>query len=405
MAGEGELGFRDILRIPEVRASMLGTFVIMVGFGILSPILPLYARSFGVGLDSVGLLIAAFSITRLLIDPFTGAIIDRLGERRAVTLGAVVVGVTTALAAVAPTFTMLVVFRGAGGAGSAVFFTGLLSYMLRVIPTDRIGRVMSVWYGAFNVGIIAGEPLGGLFAAWFGPVSTLWIYAGTCFVSAALFSRRMGGGEWRPSDERRTGLRRLPWRRPFVTVLIANGAYAWMIAGIWSTLIPLFGQDEVGLSTIGIGLGLALASITEFAVLFPAGKATDRIGRKAVIAPGYAAMAVALVLWPFARTPALFMLANGVFGLISGYAGVPQAAMLSDVTEESVRRSAVAVFRFAGDIGFVLGPLVAGASADAFGYGPAFALSALPLLVALGFILSIPETLRRLPRTGEAPGF
>jgi MFS family permease len=402
---EGELGFRDILRIPEVRASMLGTFVIMVGFGILSPILPLYARSFGVGLDSVGLLIAAFSITRLLIDPFTGAIIDRLGERRAVTLGAVVVGVTTALAAVAPTFTMLVVFRGAGGAGSAVFFTGLLSYMLRVIPTDRIGRVMSVWYGAFNVGIIAGEPLGGLFAAWFGSVSTLWIYAGTCFVSAVLFSRRMGDGERRPSDERRTGLRRLPWRRPFVTVLIANGAYAWMIAGIWSTLIPLFGQDEVGLSTIGIGLGLALASVTEFAVLFPAGKATDRIGRKAVIAPGYAAMAVALVLWPFARTPALFMLANGVFGLISGYAGVPQAAMLSDVTDESVRRSAVAVFRFVGDIGFVLGPLVAGASADAFGYGPAFALSALPLLVALGFILSIPETLRRLPRTGEAPGF
>ncbi len=405
MSREGELGIREILRLPEVRTSIAGTFIIMVGFGILSPILPLYARSFGVGLDSVGVLIAAFSITRLAVDPFTGAIIGRLGERRAVTLGAIVVGVTTALAAVAPTFTLLVVFRGAGGAGSAIFFTGLLSYMLRTVPGDRIGRVMSVWYASFNVGIIAGEPLGGIFAHWLGPVSTLWIYAATCFMSAGVFARTMRGPETGPRLERTAGLRRLPWRRPFVAVLLANGAYAWIIAGVYSTLIPLFGNEEVGLTELGVGLGLAAASITEFAILFPAGKATDRIGRKAVLVPGYAAMALALVLWPLATTPALFFLASGVFGVVSGYAGVPQAPMLSDVTDEEVRGTAVAVFRFSGDLGFVLGPLVAGASADAFGYGAAFALAAIPLVLAMLFVLTVPETLRKLPRTGEAPGF
>jgi ACDE family multidrug resistance protein len=405
VSAEGELKLRDILRIPEVRTSIAGTFIIMVGFGILSPILPLYARSFGVGLDSVGVLVAAFSVTRLAIDPFTGAIIRRLGERRAVVLGAIVVGLTTALAAVAPTFTLLVLFRGAGGAGSAIFFTGLLSYMLRTIPGDRIGRVMSVWYASFNVGIIAGQPLGGVFADALGAVSTLWIYAATCFVSAAVFARTMRGTGSDPRQERSTGLRRLPWRRPFLAVLLANGAYAWMIAGVYSTLIPLFGDERVGLSELGIGMGLAAASITEFAVLFPAGKATDRIGRKAVLVPGYAAMALALVLWPLATTPALFFLANGIFGLISGYAGVPQAPMLSDVTEDEMRGTAVAVFRFFGDLGFVLGPLVAGASADAFGYGAAFSLSSIPLVLAMLFVLTVPETLRKLPRTGEAPGF
>lgn len=405
MSAEGELKLRDILRIPEVRTSIAGTFIIMVGFGILSPILPLYARSFGVGLDSVGVLVASFSVTRLAIDPFTGVVIRRLGERRAVVLGAIIVGATTALAAVAPTFTLLVVFRGAGGAGSAIFFTGLLSYMLRTIPGDRIGRVMSVWYASFNVGIIAGQPLGGVFADRLGAVSTLWIYAATCFVSAAVFARTMRGTGSEPRQERSIGLRRLPWRRPFLAVLLANGAYAWMIAGIYSTLIPLFGDERVGLSELGIGIGLAAASITEFAVLFPAGKATDRIGRKAVLVPGYAAMALALILWPLATTPALFFLANGIFGLISGYAGVPQAPMLSDVTEDEMRGTAVAVFRFFGDLGFVLGPLVAGASADAFGYGAAFSLSAIPLVLAMLFVLTVPETLRKLPRTGEAPGF
>jgi predicted MFS family arabinose efflux permease len=401
----GELRYRAILRIPEVRAAVVGTFVIMMGFGIVSPILPLYARSFGVSLDAVGVLIAAFSLTRLVMDPFTGVIIDRLGERAAVVVGAVVVGATTALAAVAPTFPLLVVFRGAGGAGSAVFFAGMLSFVLRTVPGDRVGRVTSVWYASFNVGIIAGQPFGGVLADWLGPASTLWAYAGTCFVAAVVFSRTIPPV---PPDERPkarpAGLRHLKFDRPFVAVLLANGAYAWMIAGVYSTLIPLFGHELVGLSAVGIGIGLAIASVTEFAVLFPAGAATDRIGRKAVIVPSYALLAASLVLFPFASTPVRYMVGLGIFGLITGYSGVPQAAMLSDLTTEDTQRSAVAAFRFVGDLGFVLGPLVAGASANRLGYGPAFAIAALPVVVALALLLSIPETLRTLPKTGDAPG-
>jgi predicted MFS family arabinose efflux permease len=342
----------------------------MMGFGIVSPILPLYARSFGVSLDAVGLLIAAFSVTRLAVDPFTGLIIDRLGERAAVVVGAMVVGATTALAAVAPTFPLLVVFRGAGGAGSAVFFAGLLSFLLRAVPGDRVGRVMSVWYASFNVGIIAGEPFGGVLADWLDPASTLWVYAGACFVAAAVFSRTIPDvrRDERPKA-RPGGLRHLRFDRPFVAVLLANGAYAWMIAGVYSTLIPLFGHEIVRLSPVGIGIGLAIASVTEFAVLFPAGAATDRIGRKAVIVPSYVLLAASLVLWPLASTPAGYMVGLGIFGLITGYSGVPQAAMLSDLTTEDTQRSAVAAFRFVGDLGFVLGPLVAASRRTSWGTG------------------------------------
>ncbi|MFB3737824.1 MAG: MFS transporter [Candidatus Velamenicoccus archaeovorus] len=405
MSEAGELGVRDVLRIPEIRAAMLGTFIIMLGFGIVSPILPLYARTFGVSLDAVGVLIAAFSFARLALDPFTGALTDRLGERGAVVVGAVIVGVSSGLAAIAPTFTLLVVFRGAGGAGSAIFFAGIMSYLLRTIPAERLGRVMGVWYASFNVGIIAGEPLGGLFAHWLGPVSTLWVYGVTCFVSAAVFSRTIHPPPHASDGPMRsTGIRHLRWDRPFVTVLAANGAYAWVVAGVYSTLLPVFARDEAGLSFLGIGVGLAVASLTEFAVLFPAGKATDRIGRRAVLVPSYAAIAVSLLLWPLAATPALFMVGSGLFGILTGYGGVPQAPMLSDLTTEQTQRTAVAVYRFVGDLGFVLGPLVAGWSAGLWGYAVAFPLSAVPVVIALGLLLSIGETLRPLPRTGEAAG-
>jgi MFS family permease len=63
------LGFPDIVEIPKIRAATLGTFVIMLGFGILSPVLPKYARSFGVGYDGVWILVAAFSLTRFGLRP------------------------------------------------------------------------------------------------------------------------------------------------------------------------------------------------------------------------------------------------------------------------------------------------------------------------------------------------
>ena len=80
-------------------------------------------------------------------------------------------------------------FRALGGIGSALFFAALLSFLLRSIPSGELGRVMSVYYASFNIGFIAGGPLGGLIAKWFGLASPLYIYAGACFVAALLFWR------------------------------------------------------------------------------------------------------------------------------------------------------------------------------------------------------------------------
>ncbi len=395
---EGEPGFRDVLRMPEVRAAMAGTFVIMLGFGILSPVLPSYARSFGVGYDAVGLLISAFSFARLLSDPFVGRFIDRHGERAMTTLGAVAVGISSIAAGLAPNFPLLVLFRSVGGVGSALFFAALLSFLLRTIPPERSGRVMSVYYGSFNVGFIAGGPLGGLVAHWFGLASPLHVYGIACFVSAWLFWRTIHDPIRTAEEVRRGGFRRLPWSRPFVTVLVTNGAYAWMIAAVFTTLVPLFGVDEVGLTLGGVGIGLAIATGTELVSLFPAGKATDRRGRRAVLAPSLAALAVMTAILGVATTPAMFFVALGLLGVASGYAGVPPAPMLSDVTPEELKGTAVAAFRFVGDLGFVLGPLVAGWVANGYGFAASFAVNAVPSLIALALVLSIRETMSTLPK-------
>src|SRR6266487_7138139 len=78
---------RIILSDPAIRVVMLITFVIMLGFGIIAPILPLFARSFGVGYGAAGLLISSFAFARLIFDLVAGPIVDRYGERLAATGG------------------------------------------------------------------------------------------------------------------------------------------------------------------------------------------------------------------------------------------------------------------------------------------------------------------------------
>src|SRR6266498_1850652 len=190
-AGSGKGSFRLIVSDPAVRVVVLIVFVIMLGFGIIAPILPLYARSFGVSYNAASLLISAFAFMRLVSDPVVGPIVDRYGESLCAMTGVLAVGVSAVLAGLASNFPLVVIFRAAGGAGSSLLFAALYSYLLKVVPSHRMGRTMSIFYGALNVGIIAGGPLGGLVAHAWGLASPLFVYSGMCLLCGLLYMRFM----------------------------------------------------------------------------------------------------------------------------------------------------------------------------------------------------------------------
>lgn len=396
---------------------ILVVFVIMTGFGIVAPTLPLYARSFGVGYDAVGLLVSSFAFTRLLFDLVGGAIIDRFGERKSAATGIVVVGISSVLTGLAPTFPLAVGFRAAGGGGSAVLFAALYSYLLKVVPKERMGRTLSVFYGSFNVGIVAGGPIGGLIAQAFGLASPLFVYGGVLFVAGWLYLRfvhdpepaRSGTVENPVSENRggvlhgaRSQIAGLVSNRSFLVVIFANFAYLWMVAAVYDTLVPLFGSEGLGMSTVAIGAVFAVALAGEFAVLYHAGSLADRLGRKKVLVPAMAGLALATVILGWAGTVLWYAVLIAVLGVASGYAGVPPGAMLSDIVPDRGTGSAVGLFRFAGDLGFLVGPLVAGLATEGLGFRGAFAVVAVPSLVCALLLTRTRETLR--PVTPPMPG-
>lgn len=415
--------FRDVTADPAVRASFLVTFLIMLGFGLIVPVLPLYARSFGVSHAQVGLLLTSFAVMRLVFDLVGGPLVDRWGERRTATAGAVIVGVSSALAAVAPSFLFLVVFRALGGAGSSILFAALMSFLVHSVPPGRMARSMTLFYSSFLLGTVAGPPIGGIIAQVLGLAAPLWFYAGACFLSGAMMLRFLSDrrreaeaappataplvlAEMEADAPVRTAwarVRRLLRDRAFVVALAANAVFFWVMGSVRMTLGPLLAKEQIGLTEGGVGAVIGAAAVTQFAVMWKAGAAADRRGRRSVLLPGLAGLflMVAPMGWS-GNAVALAALMAGL-GVATGLASVAPAAIVADVAPRGRSGSAVGAYRFAGDVGFVLGPAVSGLVADAFGFPAAFLAAAAPVLVVLPLAMGMPETLGR-QRAGRSAG-
>lgn len=387
----------------------------MVGLGLVLPVLPLFARSFGVGYAAAGMFVSSIGITRLAFDLIGGSIVDRIGERKSGAIGLVVLAVCSLATALAPTFAIAVIFWGIGGAGSSILFAAQYSYLLKVAPKSSVARTLGVYYGAFNLGIVGGGVVGGIIADNFGLASPLIFYSGILTFAALLYLKFIvdPGARARSDaapDEAGDGstfqrgmfgrLGELFRTGGFITAIVLNFAYMWFVAAVFDTLVPLYSQESLGMSPSGVGVMFAIALATEFVVLYPAGVLADRRGRKFVLIPAFAALAAVTILLGTAGTIVLFALGMGLLGIASGFAGVPPAAVLSDVVPESSSGLGVGAYRFAGDLAFVFGPVLTGATIAGLGFQAAFVLAAVPLTLALVVVVRTPETMAR-PETSS----
>jgi MFS transporter, DHA1 family, multidrug resistance protein len=406
---------KSILTDPLVGPIIAIVLVLLAGFGLVFPILPLFARSFGVGNDGAGLLIATFGFARLFGDLIGGSIVDRKGERWTAVIGMVFLALCSTATGAAPNFVAAVVLWGLAGVGSAIVFASLFSYILKAAPSDRMARTLSFFYGAFNVGVIAGGAAGGFIADAFGLDAPLYAYSAILIVGIAVYMRfvprlpRLPSNDVaaavaapetatfeapRPSGRVVRDLLRVPG---FLTTLFLNLTYLWIVAAIFNTLVPLFANDEIGMSATTIGTMFAVGVAAEFLVLFPAGALADRYGRKPVMLPSLAGLVVMIVLLGTATSALMLTLLLALLAVGSGFAGVPPAAMLSDIVPSEQSGRGVGAFRFCGDIGFFLGPLIAGAASKSFGFKTAFAIVAVVPALAVLFTLRTRETHRREP--------
>ena len=149
---------RDVLVLGLI------AFCVAVGFGVLVPVLPVFARGFGVGNTEVGAVISVFALMRLAVSPFCGRLIAWIGERTVLATGIFIVAGSSGLAGAAQTYPQLLALRGVGGIGSAMFTVSAMSLLLGSVAPQMRGRASGFFQGGFLLGGMTGPAIGGLLA-------------------------------------------------------------------------------------------------------------------------------------------------------------------------------------------------------------------------------------------------
>src|SRR4029077_9557937 len=137
-------------------------------------------------------------------------------------------------------------------------------------------------------------------------------------------------------------------------------AYLLMIVSVYDTLMPLFARDHLHMSPTTIGGVFAVALTTELLLMYPAGAAADRVGRRPVGLATFGWLIVIISLIGLTNSRPLFFVVMALVGTATGSSSAVPTAMLGDVAVKASSGTAVAVFRFAGDLGMTVGPLVVG---------------------------------------------
>lgn len=382
----------------EIWVLVTANAVIALGYGVVAPVLPQYARNFGVSIAAATFVITAFALMRLCAAPVSGVLVQKLGERRIYLTGLVIVALSTGACAFAQTYWQLLVFRSLGGLGSAMFTVSSLGLMIRISPAEARGRVAGMFSSAFLVGSVGGPVIGSLTVG-FGLSAPFVIYGVALLIAVAVVFVRLRHSslaapdvQTEPTISLWVALRNSAYR----AALFSNFATGWSAFGLRIALVPLFVVEVLGRGAGMAGLALATFAIGNVSAVIPSGYLSDRIGRRKLLICGLTVSAASTVLVGFTTSLPLFLIAAYVTGAATGMFISPQQAAVADIIGSKARGgTAVATFQMMSDFGAILGSLAVGQIAEHLTFGTAFVISGAILAVAAVWWIFAPETRAR----------
>ncbi|RWZ51568.1 MFS transporter [Labedella phragmitis] len=373
----------------DVRVLGVVAFFVMLGFGVVIPVLPVFVRGFGVGYIEVGAVVSAFAVMRLVAAPIVGRLVDRWGERVVLAVGIAIVAVSSGAVGIATDYPQVLVLRGLGGIGSAMFSVAAMTLIIGVTSPTQRGRAVGFWQGGFLIGGMAGPAVGGLLTT-VSLTAPFFFYAATLAVAGTvgLVLLRGDGRSDETASTTDGGMRSVLRDRRFQVASVANLASGWAAMGVRGALVPVLVVEVLHREPAWTGIAFAIAAVVQTVALGPAGRFVDSVGRRPAIVWAFLVGAVTMMAIPFVAELWMLIALLVVYAVAAAFIGTAPSALMSDAAGGR-RGTPVAVFQASADVGSIVGPLAAGALLDAFSYPAAFASAAVLMLAASVFAATL----------------
>lgn len=400
----------------EVAALSAVAFCVSLGFGIVAPAIPIFAREFGVSMLAASAVISAFALMRFIGAPIAGWLVNRASERLILVTGLLMVAFSTLAAGFAQTYSQLVVLRGAGGIGSAMFTVAATTLLIRVVDDDMRGRASGAFQGGFLIGGIAGPAVGALVLGW-SVRAPFFVYAATLFAAAIVGYVALSKAHLREREEKvskgeadeTTTLKEALRQPAYRAALAVNLVTGFVSFGLRASIIPIFITEGLNRGASLTGYAFLVAALVQGVLLLPAGRMADTDGRRKALLFGTIGLTVGMVALTLTDVASnglgtgsvlatvLLLVSLAIQGAASAFLSSAPSAVVGDIVGGRRGGVVVSAFSMTSDFGSVIGPLVAGLLVGALDFDWAFAAGSALCAVAVILVLLMPETLRRPP--------
>jgi len=363
----------------------LTVFVSLIGFGIIIPLLPFYAQTFGASPTTIGLLFASFSVAQFIAAPVLGELSDRWGRRPILIFSLLGTVVSFALLAMAHSITMLFVARIVDGLSGGNITTAR-AYIADVTPVEDRAKRYGLIGAAFGLGFIFGPALGALFAH-ISYTAPIWAAAAVSAIAALLAFL------WLPEPERHVSEGEVPpwWRalgdlmsRPGLrSILVVDLGY-WFTFSVYQTTFALFGQRRFGWDAPHIGY--VLATFAAFGVMVQVsvvGRVSRALGDRGTLVAGLGLAALGLACAALARTVPMFIAALAPAALGMGLASPTLLSLISTSVPRGEQGLAQGAAGALESLGRTAGPVFGNSMLQHFGEGSAYGAGAVVLLTTM----------------------
>jgi MFS transporter, DHA1 family, multidrug resistance protein len=335
-------------------------FLVMIGFGIIIPVLPFYAEEMGATPTQLGLLMAVYSLMQLIFAPFWGKLSDRIGRKPIMMIGIAGLSLSFFIQAMSTELWMLFAARIIGGVLSSANMPTAMAYVADITTPENRGKGMGIIGAAVGLGFVFGPAIGGIFSE--SSMSIPFYLAGaSSLITLVIIYFFLKESLQKNADNNQSNnvSRWKAFSGPASILFLLQLLISLSLSGLEATF-AYFAAQKAGLGAVQLGyifmiMGFAGALVQGGLV----GRLTKKYGEGKVIQGGIIVSAIgfALILLVDSFTTAAIFLS--IFGIGNGVIR-PSVSSLLTKTTDSGHGSATGLLSSFDSLGRIVGPPLGG---------------------------------------------
>lgn len=383
----------------------ISVFATMLGLGIVSPLLPIYAENLGATGIWLGVIFSAFALSRSVFMPIIGRISDRRGRKWIILTGMFAYAVLSLAYLIAGSVYSLTAVRFAHGLASAMVVPIAMAYIADLSEKGKEGSHMGNFSISMFLGMGVGPLLGGFLNDTFGMPSVFYAMAGlsafaTLLVAISLPEAKPG--RFALPDAPSTPMPAL------ITLPVMQGVmvFAFISAlgrGGMMVFVPVFGP-LIAISPFEVGIVLSANTFLMALLQVPIGRLTDTGNKVALIVAGSTIAAIALAVIPLTHSFLPLLLVTSLIGVGGAIQQPAIMALTVDAGRTIGMGTSMGAYNTVFGIGMIIAPLMGGAFMDFVGIEAVFYVGGAISLIGTVIFAAMMQRSARREVAGETPG-